>query len=107
MQAFCKESRMVSVGGRVWLVSAPTLSQTATQLLILVRSIHDVTLAAYATNDIRFPDGTRPPDSRAGSKHSHCWAYVQGLCRVKECPYLHPVAIHLCKSPFAPQITSS
>lgn len=57
--------------------------------------IHDLSLAAHVTNDIRFPDGSRPSDSRAGSKHSHCWAYVQGLCRVKECPYLHPVAITL------------
>lgn len=57
--------------------------------------IHDLSLAAHVTHDIRFPDGTRPSDSRAGSKHSHCWAYVQGLCRVKDCPYLHPVAITL------------
>ncbi|GJE85609.1 zinc finger protein [Phanerochaete sordida] len=57
--------------------------------------IHDLSLAAHVTHDIRFPDGSRPSDSRAGSKHSHCWAYVQGLCRVRDCPYLHPVAITL------------
>jgi len=66
--------------------------------------IHDLALSAHATDDIRFPDGSHLKSkgndsngshSRAGSKHSHCWAYVQGLCRVKDCPYLHPVAIDL------------
>lgn len=58
--------------------------------------IHDLSLAAHAFNDIRFPGGNRNPDSgRAGTKQSHCWAYVQGLCRVRDCPYLHPVAIGL------------
>ncbi|KAH8094487.1 hypothetical protein BXZ70DRAFT_360387 [Cristinia sonorae] len=66
--------------------------------------IHDLALAAHATEDIRFPNQTRGPNDsrgksnakgRAGSKHSHCWAYVQGLCRVKDCPYLHPAAINL------------
>lgn len=61
-------------------------------------------LAAHATRDVRFPNdptigqGDAPGKDRgkAASKHSHCWAYVQGLCRVKDCPYLHPEAIHLC-----------
>ncbi|KAI0791217.1 hypothetical protein C8Q75DRAFT_805576 [Abortiporus biennis] len=62
--------------------------------------IHDLSLAAHAHNDIRFPDSQRSGRGsnnrgRAGSKHSHCWAYVQGLCRVKDCPYLHPVAVNL------------
>ncbi len=71
-------------------------------------SIHDLALAAHAANDIRFPANNRATSGagsasnhssrgRAGSKHSHCWAYVQGLCRVRDCPYLHPVAMHLCK----------
>ncbi|TCD59828.1 hypothetical protein EIP91_011347 [Steccherinum ochraceum] len=69
--------------------------------------IHDLALAAHASDDIRFPNqyrsergssdvrGKSAAKGRAGSKHSHCWAYVQGLCRVKDCPYLHPAAINL------------
>ncbi|KAJ3485419.1 hypothetical protein NLI96_g4972 [Meripilus lineatus] len=58
--------------------------------------IHDLRLANFANNDIRFPEPrSNTSRGRAGSKHSHCWAYVQGLCRVKDCPYLHPVAIDL------------
>jgi len=68
--------------------------------------IHDMTLAAHAAKDVRFPNAhvfdqgnffasNNGGSGKAGSKHSHCWAYVQGLCRVKDCPYLHPAAIHL------------
>ncbi|KZT65907.1 hypothetical protein DAEQUDRAFT_813975 [Daedalea quercina L-15889] len=64
--------------------------------------IHDLELAAIALEDIRFPDGRPPPEDtradglpQAGSKHSHCWAYIQGLCHVESCPYLHPVQAHL------------
>ncbi|TFY61665.1 hypothetical protein EVJ58_g4366 [Rhodofomes roseus] len=64
--------------------------------------IHDLELAAIALEDVRFPGGRPPPeDSRgdgppqAGSKHSHCWAYIQGLCHVENCPYLHPMQAHL------------
>ncbi|KAI0077794.1 hypothetical protein K474DRAFT_1037501 [Panus rudis PR-1116 ss-1] len=58
--------------------------------------IHNEELARYANDDVRFPGG-RPAGShtRAGSKQSHCWAYIQGLCRVRDCPYLHPVAVHM------------
>ncbi|KAH9917261.1 uncharacterized protein B0H18DRAFT_40834 [Fomitopsis serialis] len=64
--------------------------------------IHDLELAAIALEDVRFPDGRPPPEGnhgegppQAGSKHSHCWAYIQGLCHVEACPYLHPVQAHL------------
>lgn len=67
-------------------------------------------LAAHAARDVRFSSGFQPGQSdssghngngrsKVGSKHSHCWAYVQGLCRVRDCPYLHPEAIHLCECP--------
>ncbi|KAI0365504.1 hypothetical protein BV20DRAFT_973042 [Pilatotrama ljubarskyi] len=69
--------------------------------------IHDLALAEFAQDDVRF-DGRRTVGSgggrlggksgKAGTKHSHCWAYVQGLCHVQDCQYLHPVAVHL----FAP-----
>ncbi|KAI0350399.1 hypothetical protein OH77DRAFT_1077022 [Trametes cingulata] len=69
--------------------------------------IHDLALAEFAQHDVRF-DGRRPAEhgggraggksGKAGTKHSHCWAYVQGLCHVQDCQYLHPVAVHL----FAP-----
>ncbi|KAH9937858.1 uncharacterized protein BXZ73DRAFT_44818 [Epithele typhae] len=73
--------------------------------------IHDLDLAEFAKDDVRFADrraggagqgvsqgqGGRGR-GRAGSKHSHCWAYVQGLCHVNECQYMHPVAVEL----FAP-----
>ncbi|KAI0090210.1 hypothetical protein BDY19DRAFT_984570 [Irpex rosettiformis] len=65
--------------------------------------IHDMLLATYATRDVRFPsdptvgqgESYGTDRGKAASKHSHCWAYVQGLCRVKDCPYLHPEAIYL------------
>ncbi|KAH9838724.1 uncharacterized protein C8Q71DRAFT_705155 [Rhodofomes roseus] len=64
--------------------------------------IHDLELAAIALEDVRFPGGRPPPEDshgdgppQAGSKHSHCWAYIQGLCHVENCPYLHPVQAHL------------
>ncbi|CDO68230.1 hypothetical protein BN946_scf184870.g4 [Trametes cinnabarina] len=68
--------------------------------------IHDLTLAEYARDDVRFSrrqgvsSGGAKTDGKGkmGSKHSHCWAYVQGLCHVQDCQYLHPVAVHL----FAP-----
>ncbi|CCL99923.1 uncharacterized protein FIBRA_01948 [Fibroporia radiculosa] len=64
--------------------------------------IHDLELAEIALEDARFPPrrgltgppGGRDGQSKAGTKHSHCWAYVQGMCHVKDCPYLHPVAVH-------------
>ncbi|KAI0951493.1 hypothetical protein AcW1_008527 [Taiwanofungus camphoratus] len=69
--------------------------------------IHDLELAQIALDDVRFPSNnpnSGPSSSssarinegkgKAGTKHSHCWAYVQGLCHVKDCPYLHPVAVH-------------
>lgn len=65
--------------------------------------IHDMVLAAHATRDARFPndptvgqgESYNTGRGKAASKHSHCWAYVQGLCRVKDCPYLHPEANYL------------
>ncbi|PIL28364.1 hypothetical protein GSI_09515 [Ganoderma sinense ZZ0214-1] len=65
--------------------------------------IHDLALGAFAKDDARFSSrgvtvaGTTKQTQRgkAGSKHSHCWAYIQGLCHVQDCPYLHPVAIHM------------
>ncbi|TBU41507.1 hypothetical protein BD309DRAFT_965091 [Dichomitus squalens] len=65
--------------------------------------IHDLTLAEFAKNDVRFsrrgPSSTatakRNERGKAGSKHSHCWAYIQGLCHVQDCQYLHPVAAHM------------
>ncbi|RPD55008.1 hypothetical protein L227DRAFT_579993 [Lentinus tigrinus ALCF2SS1-6] len=56
--------------------------------------IHDLTLAEFAKNDVRF-QGRRGERGKAGSKHSHCWAYVQGLCHVQDCQYLHPVAVNM------------
>ncbi|KAK7691184.1 hypothetical protein QCA50_006287 [Cerrena zonata] len=56
--------------------------------------IHDLRLAEHAQNDIRYPDGRRPR-SLGPPKQSHCWAYVQGMCRVGNCPYIHPLAIDL------------
>ncbi|KAI9067751.1 hypothetical protein FKP32DRAFT_235076 [Trametes sanguinea] len=66
--------------------------------------IHDLALAEHARDDVRFGRRRLPGiakgdgKSKAGSKHSHCWAYVQGLCHVQDCQYLHPNAVHL----FAP-----
>ncbi|KAI0346226.1 hypothetical protein BDW22DRAFT_731432 [Trametopsis cervina] len=65
--------------------------------------IHDIPLAMSATKDVRFPNDPTVGQGesygtargRAASKHSHCWAYVQGLCRVRDCPYLHPEAVQL------------
>lgn len=91
----------------MWLVSLLYPSPHYPRADVVSRSIHDLSLAAHAFNDIRFPGGNRNPDSgRAGTKQSHCWAYVQGLCRVRDCPYLHPVAIGLCTSSFVPQVNN-
>ncbi|KAL1949940.1 hypothetical protein VTO73DRAFT_8821 [Trametes versicolor] len=65
--------------------------------------IHDLALASFARDDVRnnarraSGHGGRRPNGKgkAGTKHSHCWAYVQGLCHVQDCQYLHPVAVHL------------
>ncbi|KAI0648638.1 hypothetical protein C8Q79DRAFT_998697 [Trametes meyenii] len=61
--------------------------------------IHDIALAEFARDDVRFDKGRHPGNGgrrgKAGSKHSHCWAYVQGLCHVHDCQYQHPVAVHL------------
>ncbi|GBE90081.1 hypothetical protein BKA93DRAFT_797033 [Sparassis latifolia] len=66
--------------------------------------IHDLALADIALEDVRFPSRDNSNGAlasggvgrgKAGTKHSHCWAYVQGLCHVKDCPYLHPLAVHL------------
>jgi len=64
--------------------------------------IHDLQLADIAMQDARFQSRVVAPGSsggdghsKAATKHSHCWAYVQGLCHVKDCPYLHPSAVHL------------
>ncbi|KAI0667975.1 hypothetical protein C8Q78DRAFT_307971 [Trametes maxima] len=61
--------------------------------------IHDLALAEFARDDVRFdksrPSGHSGRRGKAGSKHSHCWAYVQGLCHVHDCQYQHPVAVHL------------
>ncbi|CAL1715897.1 unnamed protein product [Somion occarium] len=64
--------------------------------------IHDLQLAAHAQNDIRYPDRSQShratkgmSNGKNGSKQSHCWAYVQGMCRVKDCPYLHPASMEL------------
>ncbi|KZT06081.1 uncharacterized protein LAESUDRAFT_759614 [Laetiporus sulphureus 93-53] len=62
--------------------------------------IHDLKLADLALEDARFSGGKRDAatsdqQGSAGSKQSHCWAYVQGLCHVKDCPYLHPIAVDL------------
>lgn len=65
-------------------------------LTIVPDSIHDLTLAEFAKNDVRL-QGRRGERGKAGSKHSHCWAYVQGLCHVQDCQYLHPVAVHMCE----------
>ncbi|KAK7679173.1 hypothetical protein QCA50_017751 [Cerrena zonata] len=54
--------------------------------------IHDLRLAEHARNDIRYPDGHRRLDS---SKQSHCWAYVHGVCRAGNCPYVHPLNTNL------------
>ena len=71
-------------------------------------SIHDLALAEVAKDDVRpavrgrsagRAGGGGGERSKAGSKHSHCWAYVQGLCHVHDCPYLHPAAAQLCKWP--------
>ncbi|RDX41964.1 hypothetical protein OH76DRAFT_1411656 [Lentinus brumalis] len=56
--------------------------------------IHDLTLAEFAKNDVRLPS-RRGERGKAGSKHSHCWAYIQGLCHVQDCQYLHPAAINM------------
>ncbi|OJT03590.1 hypothetical protein TRAPUB_5766 [Trametes pubescens] len=74
--------------------------------LLTLRSIHDLALASFARDDVRHNarraagHGGRRPNGKgkAGTKHSHCWAYVQGLCHVQDCQYLHPVAVHLCES---------
>ncbi|EMD33358.1 hypothetical protein CERSUDRAFT_117976 [Gelatoporia subvermispora B] len=64
--------------------------------------IHDLNLANSALQDVRFRDArgtlgarvasiSRPSGvSKAGTKHSHCWAWIQGLCHFSDCPYLHP-----------------
>lgn len=73
---------------------------------LTLRSIHDLALASFARDDVRnnarraSGHGGRRPNGKgkAGTKHSHCWAYVQGLCHVQDCQYLHPVAVHLCES---------
>ncbi|KAH9846463.1 hypothetical protein C2E23DRAFT_852813 [Lenzites betulinus] len=65
--------------------------------------IHDLSLAGFAKDDVRFNTrrsagrggGRHNGRGKLGSKHSHCWAYVQGLCHVQDCQYLHPVAVHL------------
>ncbi|KAI0833871.1 hypothetical protein BC628DRAFT_1406780 [Trametes gibbosa] len=65
--------------------------------------IHDLSLAEFAKDDARFTTrrsagrggGRHGSRGKMGSKHSHCWAYVQGLCHVQDCQYLHPVAVHL------------
>ncbi|KAI0636336.1 hypothetical protein C8Q77DRAFT_1216727 [Trametes polyzona] len=65
--------------------------------------IHDLALAQFAKDDVRMNDRRTPRQGegrkfgkgKAGSKQSHCWAYVQGLCHVHDCQYLHPVAVHL------------
>jgi hypothetical protein len=33
-----------------------------------------------------------------GSKASHCWAHVQGSCRLKGCRYFHPKDVRPCQS---------
>ena len=70
-----------------------------------VSSIHDLALAEYAKDDVRFGvrhllgagTGKFNGKGKVGSKHSHCWAYVQGLCHMQDCQYLHPVAVRLCE----------
>ncbi|KAI0656394.1 hypothetical protein C8Q70DRAFT_1056632 [Cubamyces menziesii] len=65
--------------------------------------IHDLALAEYAKDDVRFGvrhlpgagTGKFNGKGKVGSKHSHCWAYVQGLCHMQDCQYLHPVAVRL------------
>ncbi|KAI1792081.1 hypothetical protein LXA43DRAFT_972694 [Ganoderma leucocontextum] len=65
--------------------------------------IHDLMLGSFAKDDTRFSSRRLPSTGnakqndrgKAGSKHSHCWAYIQGLCHVQDCTYLHPVAIHM------------
>ncbi|KAI0750256.1 hypothetical protein C8Q80DRAFT_680039 [Daedaleopsis nitida] len=65
--------------------------------------IHDLTLAEFAKDDVRFASrrnpasaaNGKPERSKVGSKHSHCWAYVQGLCHVADCQYLHPAAVQM------------
>ncbi|KAA1467187.1 hypothetical protein DENSPDRAFT_832176 [Dentipellis sp. KUC8613] len=32
----------------------------------------------------------RTPTGIIFKKTTHCWAFVQGLCRVQDCPYIHP-----------------
>ncbi|OBZ72381.1 hypothetical protein A0H81_07366 [Grifola frondosa] len=65
--------------------------------------IHDKDLAEHGIQDVRFISNrsgssttpTQHSKGLAGSKQSHCWAYVQDKCHVRDCPYLHPVAKHL------------
>lgn len=70
----------------------------------MLASIHDLTLAEFAKDDVRFPKsrnssgfGGKHERGKAGSKHSHCWAYVQGLCHVQDCQYLHPASVQMCE----------
>ncbi|KDQ56888.1 hypothetical protein JAAARDRAFT_304494 [Jaapia argillacea MUCL 33604] len=39
--------------------------------------------------------------SSAPKKQSHCWAHVQGLCRLKDCQYFHPQDITPCTNDFS------
>lgn len=32
----------------------------------------------------------------AQAAHCHCWAYVQGRCRMKDCKYGHPKDVRPC-----------
>ena len=110
LPALPQEPRMVPARRAVQLVRAsfPSsfLSRAHVRVNFLSRSdsIHDLALAEFAKDDVRFASrrgagwkGERER-GKAGSKHSHCWAYVQGLCHVTECQYLHPAAVHLCTS---------
>lgn len=96
---------MVSLGRRLRVVRKPsTIDVPSSKLTVIIFSIHDIPLAMSATKDVRFPNDPTVGQGesygtargRAASKHSHCWAYVQGLCRVRDCPYLHPEAVQLC-----------